>query len=62
MYRLLVQRRMEVRTSEISLNPLGQILEPGFRVIFPENERIIDSRVLKLTSTCEVIEHQETIS
>lgn len=35
MYRLLAQRRAEVRASEISKNPRGQILEPGFRVIFP---------------------------
>jgi hypothetical protein len=33
---LLAQRRAEVRASEISKNPRGQILEPGFRVIFPE--------------------------
>ncbi|KTC82798.1 hypothetical protein [Legionella cincinnatiensis] len=62
MYRLLVQRRIEVSTSEISLNPLGQILEPGFRVIFPENERILASRTLKLTSACDVIEQQDKIS
>ena len=35
MYRLLAQRRAEVRASEISKNPRGQILEPGFRLIFP---------------------------
>ncbi len=34
--RLLDQRRREVFASEISMNPRGQILEPGFRVIFPE--------------------------
>ncbi|WP_225316693.1 hypothetical protein [Legionella longbeachae] len=62
MYRLLVQRRMEVGTSEISLNPLGQILEPGFRVIFPENEKIITSSSLKLTSACEVIDQQDKTS
>lgn len=56
MYRLLVQRRAEISTSEISLNPLGQILEPGFRVIFPDHEIIPASRTLKLTSTCDVIE------
>ena len=33
---LLNQRRKDVRNSEISKNPRGQILEPGFRVIFPE--------------------------
>ena len=55
MYRLLAQRRMELRASEISKNPLGQILEPGFRVIFPENEPVSFPGELKLTSTCEVV-------
>lgn len=32
----LLRLRRAVRTSEISQNPRGQILEPGFRVIFPE--------------------------
>ncbi|KTD74664.1 hypothetical protein [Legionella waltersii] len=32
----LVELRMAVKTNELSKNPLGQILEPGFRVIFPE--------------------------
>ncbi len=32
---LLGQRRLELARSQISQNPLGQILEPGFRVIFP---------------------------
>ncbi len=36
--RLLVARRREVVASEISQNPRGQILEPGFRVIFPETD------------------------
>ncbi len=31
----LDQKRISVFSSEISMNPLGQILEPGFRVIFP---------------------------
>ncbi len=34
MYKLLAQRRAESFASEISKNPEGQILEPGFRVIF----------------------------
>jgi len=29
------QRRAEVKAAETSQNPRGQILEPGFRVIFP---------------------------
>ena len=32
----LDQTRKEISASEISTNPLGQILEPGFRVIFPK--------------------------
>jgi len=36
MYQLLAQRRAEVRASEISKNPNKEILEPGFRIIFPE--------------------------
>lgn len=35
MFSLLAQRRAEAGASEISKNPKGQILEPGFRVIFP---------------------------
>jgi hypothetical protein len=32
----LVELRKAVKSNELSKNPLGQILEPGFRVIFPE--------------------------
>jgi hypothetical protein len=35
MVRYLNQTRAEVFASEISMNPRGQILEPGFRVVFP---------------------------
>lgn len=35
-WRLLARRREQITESEISTNPRGQILEPGFRVIFPE--------------------------
>lgn len=31
----MIARRQRVFENEISKNPLGQILEPGFRVIFP---------------------------
>lgn len=34
----LVKLRNAVKSDELSQNPLGQILEPGFRVIFPEPE------------------------
>ena len=56
MYRLLAQRRAEISASEISLNPLGQILEPGFRIIFPENEVMSLPGALRITSTCDVVE------
>lgn len=55
MYRLLVQRRTEISASEISLNPLGQILEPGFRVIFPENKMTPAPGPLMLSPTCDVV-------
>lgn len=35
-YLHLVELRKSVYSSELSQNPKGQILEPGFRVIFPE--------------------------
>ena len=35
LYQLLADRRAQAFASEISKNPRGQILEPGFRVIFP---------------------------
>ncbi|MFI5460654.1 MAG: hypothetical protein ACHRXM_35005 [Isosphaerales bacterium] len=31
------QRRTEIDTAETSRNPRGKILEPGFRVIFPDD-------------------------
>ena len=34
-YQYLIELRQLVFTSELSQNPLGQIMEPGFRVIFP---------------------------
>lgn len=56
MYRLLSQRRAEVLASEISKNPRGQILEPGFRVIFPENKIAPVPGKLKLDEDCDVVE------
>jgi hypothetical protein len=35
MFKTLIEKRKAVFNSEISKNPRGQILEPGFRVIFP---------------------------
>lgn len=55
MMRLLIQRRAEISASEISANPKGQILEPGFRVIFPENNETPIPGMLMLTTECDVI-------
>jgi hypothetical protein len=54
-YHLLAQRRQEVRDSEISKNPQGQILEPKFRVIFPTTTLTIRSGSLRLTEDGLVI-------
>ncbi len=56
LFLLLAQRRIEVKASEISKNPRGQILEPGFRVLFPEIEVKPVPGKLMLTSTCEIKE------
>lgn len=57
MMRLLIQRRAEIRVSEISANPKGQILEPGFRVIFPENSEYTPiANRLKLMANCELFD------
>ncbi|MGQ3887887.1 hypothetical protein ACQUW5_02500 [Legionella sp. CNM-1927-20] len=54
MYALLSQRRAEIKASEISANPLGQILEPGFRVIFPENNLASLPGQLTLDEDCNI--------
>jgi hypothetical protein len=51
---LLAQRRAEIKASEISKNRRGQILEPGFRVIFPETTLKPIPEKWMLTDTCEV--------
>ncbi|WP_419420118.1 hypothetical protein ACNVED_02160 [Legionella sp. D16C41] len=51
---LLSQRRLEIGASEISANPLGQILEPGFRVIFPDNNLNSLPAHLEIDEHCEV--------
>lgn len=56
LFLLLAQRRPEIKASEISKNRLGQILEHGFRVIFPETEAKPVPEKLMLTDECEVIE------
>lgn len=44
LFKTLIKSRKEVFSSEISKNPKGQILEPGFRVIFPEPQPDISKR------------------
>jgi hypothetical protein len=39
-FKQLIDLRKSVFESEISHNPKGQILEPGFRIIFPESKKI----------------------
>ena len=53
-YRLLAQRREEVKASEISENPQGRILEPGFRVVFPDTPGAHPGR-LRLTEDGRVM-------
>ncbi|STX50378.1 rod shape-determining protein MreB [Legionella busanensis] len=54
LYALLAQRRIEIKASEISANPLGQILEPGFRIIFPENNLASLPGQLMLDEDCNI--------
>ena len=49
---LLIQRRNEIRRNEISANPRRQILEPRFRVIFPEPAKTPGE--LTLSPSCEI--------
>jgi hypothetical protein len=55
MHKLLAQRRVEVAASELSANVLGRILEPGFRVIFPEVTPKPVAGNFKLDENCNVI-------
>ena len=58
LFRVLVQRRVEVFESEISKNPRGQILEPGFKQVFPVAPDVQPFKarpVLNLTGGCEVV-------
>ncbi len=56
-YQLLVQRRLEIKASEISKNPRGQILEPGFRVIFPEVDHPPAPGQFHLDAECNLTDH-----
>jgi hypothetical protein len=51
--RLVQQRRDEVTRNDISSSKNGQILEPGFRVIFPLPEPRAPGE-LKLSEACEI--------
>jgi hypothetical protein len=55
MYKLLAQRREEAFASEISKNPEGQILEPGFRVIFPKVKPAPKPGFLRLSEDGQVV-------
>ena len=50
----LDQARSEISASEISQNPRGQILEPGFRVIFPKFNSLSKPWRLSLSDDCRV--------
>ncbi len=54
LFATLVGRREAVASSEISKNPRGQILEPGFRVIFPETPAPIPRTRLNLSCIGEL--------
>jgi hypothetical protein len=57
LFRVLAERRAQVFESEISMNPRGQILEPGFKNVFPESPdfRAFTRRPpLHVTPMCEV--------
>ncbi len=55
LYRLLLQRRQEIAASEISAHPRGQILEPGFRVIFPQSKAAPASNAFTLDAQCRLV-------
>ena len=45
-------KRQQAGTWELAQNPRGQILEPGFRVIFPTNSVKMDLEPVKLETHC----------
>ena len=55
LYQLLADRRAQAFASEISKNPLGQILEPNFRVIFPRPSPAIKPGSFQITEEGRVI-------
>ncbi|WP_394829395.1 hypothetical protein [Pendulispora albinea] len=52
---LLAQRRAEVSANAIATNPRGQILEPGFRIVFPDVLPGPRPGALELTRACTVV-------
>jgi hypothetical protein len=56
---LLAQRRAEVFASAISSNPRGQILEPGFRVIFAMWPSQPEPGSLRVSDECNVVPAKE---
>lgn len=57
--RLAAQRRQEVSVAPTSLNPRGTILEPGFRVIFPEPTQVPKPAEWRLNpQTCRIEANQ----
>lgn len=56
---LASQRRLEVKTDITSQNPRGEILEPGFRVVFPENNLSVKPNQWQLNSETGLLELTE---
>jgi hypothetical protein len=48
---LAAQRRLELAQSQLSSNPRGQILEPGFRVVFPSIKQALKPFQYQLDKT-----------
>jgi len=49
---VLLERRVLIAASEISTNPRGRILEPGFRVIFAMPTRPAPAGAFRYDATC----------
>lgn len=59
LYLLLLQRRLEVKDSEISKNLRGEILEPDFRVIFPVSSQAPAAGMYRFTKRGRVVRQRE---
>ena len=51
---MLAQRRLEISANALSSNPRGQILEPGFRLIFPVMAADITAGKFTLDASCKM--------